>query len=135
MTNKGNEKIFILNLKSYMEIYKVKQKYLSKKTKLSEAKISKLLSNIQEITFTDMDLISKALNREISYFLEGFDYEEVKNELDSKSYKEEVSIHFCMGNPDDITKHGANKVAIFLETLDEVFGVQRDINNYFETSK
>lgn len=112
---------FICNLNVYMEHYNLKHSFVALRAGIEKNKFSRLLNNKQDILYEDMELISKALGKEISYFLQ----ENLK--LTKANYKEANSIAFYMGSPDEGKKELANQVFDFLEHTDAILGVRKKI--------
>ncbi|MBP3040993.1 helix-turn-helix transcriptional regulator [Bacillaceae bacterium Marseille-Q3522] len=89
---------FINNLNLYINHYHLKHSLIAMRTGIEKNKLSRLLNGIQDILYEDMEAISKALGKEIDYFLQGN-----LNFLE-KDYKDSTSISFYRGFPDEDKK-------------------------------
>lgn len=113
---------FIDNISNYIEHYKIKKNFISKKTGIEQNKLSRILNNIQDVNYEDMTVISKALNKDITYFMQE------SLILEKASYVESTSISFYMGAVDDGKKQLANIIFDFLENVDAIMGIQKKID-------
>lgn len=112
---------FIQNLNEYINHYGIKQTFIAKRTGIEKNKLSRILNRIQDITNEDMVSISKALDKEVSYFFQE------KLELLIADYKESTSIAFYMGTADESKKELANQVFDFLEHIDAILGIRKKL--------
>ena len=112
---------FIENVNEYVSFYKIKQTFIISQTGIEKNKLSRLLNDKQDIVYEDMIKISKALGKEVEYFLK----ENLKLEI--SEYKDTSSIAFYMGEPDQSEIELANKIFDFLEHIDAILGVRKKI--------
>lgn len=113
---------FIKNINEYVLFYKIKQTFIISQTGIEKNKLSRLLNGKQDIVYEDMILISKALGKEMEYFMQE------KLELQAAEYKDSSSIAFYMGKPDEAKRELANKAFDFLEHIDAILGVRKKID-------
>lgn len=110
---------FIENVNKYLAHYKIKNSFLVKMTKIEKNKLSRLLTEKQNVQLEDMEAISKALSKNISYFMQ-----ETLG-LQKVEYKEDAHIAFYMGEVDEKKKALANDVFDFLENVDAILGFEK----------
>jgi transcriptional regulator with XRE-family HTH domain len=120
---------FIQNLNEYINHYGIKQSFIVKRTGIEKNKLSRVLNSIQDVTYEDMISISKALDKDLSYFVQE------KLELATTDYKESTSIAFYMGTADESKKELANQVIDLLEHIDAILGIRKKLQkDAFEVS-
>ncbi|MBU5485745.1 hypothetical protein KQI86_15600 [Clostridium sp. MSJ-11] len=112
---------FTKNINDYVSFYKIKQTFIVNQTGIEKNKLSRLLNGKQDIVYEDMILISKALGKEVEYFMQD------NLKLEASEYKDTSSIAFYMGEPDQSKIELANKVFDFLEHIDAILGVRKKI--------
>lgn len=112
---------FIQNLNSYIDHYNLKHSFVAMRSGIEKNKLSRLLNSKQDINYVDMELIAKALGKEINYFIEE------NLILTNGNYKDTTSIGFYMGSPDESKEELANQVFDFLEHVDAILGVRKKI--------
>lgn len=109
------------NINSYIENYSIKKTFLSKQTNIEKNKLSRILNNIQEPSIDEIEKISEALGKKMTYFMQDT-LSFVKRE-----YQETSSVAFYMGSPNEEKKELANQVFEFLECIDAIMGVQKKL--------
>lgn len=112
---------FIKNLNRYIDHYGLKKAFIIEHTGIEKNKFSRLLHNKQDIKLEDMEKIAKALDKEISFFMQD------DLQLESTEYKESTSIAFYLGKPDKNKVELANKAFDFLEHLDAIFSIRKTL--------
>lgn len=112
---------YVKNLNKYINHYKIKKSFIIKKTGIEKNKFSRILNNIQDIYAEDMDVIAEALGKEVSYFTQN------EINLTSTDYKDEISIAFYMGSEDTDKIELANQVFDFLEHIDAILSIRKNI--------
>lgn len=121
---------FIKNINEYISFHKIKQTFIVIQTGIEKNKLSRLLNGKQDIVYEDMILISRALGKELEYFMQE------KLELQAPEYKDVCSIAFYMGEPDKDKIDLANKAFDFLEHIDAILGIRKKIDkNSLEVSE
>ncbi|MGN1032930.1 MAG: helix-turn-helix domain-containing protein [Intestinibacter sp.] len=114
---------FIDNVNKYIDHYKIKQTAISIKTGIEKNKLSRLLSGKQGILMEDMENISKALGKNVAYFLDDIKLSDIK-------YDDYTSIAFSMGKPTLEKTKFANTVFDFLEHIDAIIGIPNKLKKY-----
>ena len=104
---------YIKNINAYLSDQRIRQKFLSARTGMSEDKISKLLNEKQKVTMDEMELLAEALGKDVSFFAEERSMEE--------TYSSPVSNYaFYAGEPGPDQVKCAMKLVEFIENIDEV---------------
>ena len=114
---------YIKNMNAYLSDQRIRQKFLSARTGMSEDKISKLLNGRQKVTMDEMELLAEALGKDISFFAE----ERCEKENDSLPI---LNYAFYAGEPGPDQVKCALKLVEFLENVDEILSSKL----WFETS-
>lgn len=104
---------YIKNINAYLSDQRIRQKFLSARTGMSEDKISKLLNEKQKVTMDEMELLAEALGKDVSFFAEERSMEE--------TYSSPASNYaFYAGEPGSDQVKCAMKLVEFIENIDEV---------------
>lgn len=106
--------IFIENLIKYLSYKGIKRSYLSIRSGISEDKISKLLNGKQKITADEMEILSEAIGKPTSFFLED-DFAVPEDAVRAGVFA------FYAGSPGQEQVDNAMKLMQFIECVDEVF--------------
>lgn len=105
---------FIQNVKQYLSEKKIKQSYLSLMTGIEKNKLSRILSETQEVTESEMETIAKGLGRKPIFFLEkAFVLEKAEEVAQGK-------IAFYAGEPTKAQEKTAKCLIQWLENIDEI---------------
>lgn len=115
--------IFMENYKKYCKENGYKQKFVTLKTGMSEAKVSRLFKGEQEANEQDMELLSKAFMKFPVFFMqEGFD---------EKIFTPETSAaEFYLGEAAGRMKEYTDKLIEFVECVDAILGIRPRRNAY-----
>ncbi len=113
---------FIQNLNTFVDRYSIKQAFIAERAGIEKNKLSRIFKGSQPVTAGDMDIISNALGKDVSFFLsENF-------QLNTPDYKETTSIAFYMGDPDESKKVLANDIFNLLEHIDSILSINKKLN-------
>lgn len=104
---------YIKNMNAYLSDQRIRQKFLSARTGMSEDKISKLLNGKQKVTMDEMELLAEALGKDVSFFAEARNEEETIS-LPVSNYA------FYAGEPGPDQVKCAWKLVEFIENIDEI---------------
>ena len=110
--------LFIENVNSYLSYKRIKQTYISLKTGIEPSKLSRLLTENQDITSNDMGKIASALGQRIDFFLMD-DFEE---KIMQRKIENEVA--FYAGEPNVEQQKFALRLIDLIENADEVLGAK-----------
>lgn len=106
------------NLNLYLTEMKIKQSFISLKTGMNESKVSRILKGTQEITISDMEMISAALGQKVDFFYE----ENFKLPIQQEYTGAEVA--FYVGEPTLEQQVFAGKIVSMAECMDEILGAE-----------
>lgn len=109
---------YIENVNAYLSGMKIKQTYLSLKSGIEVKKLSRILTEVQDITSTDMEKIASALGKKPEFFF-GEDIEVP----DIKKFESE-KISFYVGNPTKEQEKIADELLYFMENIDEILSAK-----------
>jgi len=105
---------FIDNVNAYLSQMKIKQTYLSMKTGIGTKKLSRILTGVQDVSSTDMELIAEALGQETAFFLsDSICIPQVEHFMPEK-------IAFYAGEPTEKQEEIASKLVGLIENIDEI---------------
>lgn len=110
--------LFIENVNSYLSYKGIKQTYISLKTGIEPSKLSRLLTETQDITSNDMGKIALALGQRIDFFL----LDDFKENIMQRKIESEVA--FYAGEPNVEQQKFALKLVDLIENADEVLGAK-----------
>ena len=119
---------FMANVQTYIQHFGFKQQTVAQVAGIEKSKFARLLRGDQGATESDMAMIAKALDKEITYFI---------NPLpalgDSMSnHEESTSIAFSMGEPDAAKVQLANEVFELLENVEAIMSVSVKSKQLYE---
>lgn len=117
---------FIVNVNDYLNQMKIKQSYLSIITGIEKNKLSRILKGTQDITGSDMELISDALGKSIEFFVSD------SFAVPSIHLLGPEKVAFYAGNPTKEQEKIANQLISFIENVDEVLSAESRFMNLFE---
>ena len=109
---------FVENVNAYISQMKIKQAYISMKSGINTKKLSKILTGVQDITGTDMELIAAALGKETAFFLQDtIRIPEIGDFMPEK-------VAFYAGNPTMEQQAFAENIVELMENIDVVFSAK-----------
>lgn len=109
---------YIENVNAYLSQMKIKQTYISLKSGIDTKKLSRILTGVQEVTGSDMEMISDALGQKVEFFLnDSFRVPEFNEFMLEK-------IAFYAGDPTEEQEEIAAKLVKFMENIDEVMSAK-----------
>lgn len=109
---------FVSNYNKFLTAMQIKQNYISRKSGIDENKLSRILKEKQIPTENDLEVLSKAAGKSITYFLNpDFQLQPENNNSLSK-------ISFYAGNPTLEQKEVANKLIELMENVDVILSAR-----------
>lgn len=115
---------FIENFKLFMKHYKIKQSILVVKTGYDKNKLSRLLNGKKILDANDMEVLSKAVGKSVTFFMSTVKFNKENIYSDSQ-------IAFSAGEPNIEKTVYANKLFDLLENIDLVLGMENKINQCY----
>lgn len=112
---------FIDNINDYINHHGIKKTFIAKRSDIEKNKLSRLLNGKQDILQEDMVKIASVLGKSIEYFMQG------ELNLQMPDYKDDTSIAFYMGTPDEGKRKLANQTFDFLEHIDVILGMRKKL--------
>lgn len=111
--------IFVRNINAYLNQMKIKQNFISLRTGMDTSKLSRLLKEGgQDITETEMEMISNALGKKPEFFMsENFEIPQGKR-------TEQTEVVFYAGEPGREQSSFARKVVDLISCSDEILGAK-----------
>ena len=114
---------YIKIMNAYLSDQRIRQKFLSARTGMSEDKISKLLNGRQKVTIDEMELLAEALGKDVSFFAEA--------QSEERAISSPISNYaFYAGEPGPDQVKCALKLVEFIENVDEILSSKL----WFETA-
>lgn len=110
--------LFVSNFNNYLTTMKIKQSYIVKKSGIDKEKLLSILSGRQTETFSDMELLSRTVDKHMQFFLTE------KFELHNFSLPQTKRIAFYAGNPTKKQTIFANKILDMMENIDEILSAK-----------
>lgn len=109
---------FIDNVNAYLSQMKIKQTYISMKTGIDTKKLSRILTGVQDVSSTDMELIAEALGQETAFFLsDSICIPQIEQFMPEK-------IAFYAGEPTEKQEEIASKLVGLMENIDAVLSAK-----------
>ena len=109
---------YIDNVNEYIAKQKIKQTFVSFKSGISTSTLSRILNGSREVNLAQMEKISKALGKNVDFFLdENFSVPEIPSATSS-------NIVFYVGEPSKEQEKVATQLLELLENMDEVLSAK-----------
>lgn len=109
---------YIENVNTYLSQMKIKQTFVSLKSGIETSKLSRILTETQDVTSSDMEKIAKSLGQKVEYFLA--DNFRLQNAVNTAT----TEVVFYVGEPSKEQEAFAMKLIDFIENIDEVLGAK-----------
>lgn len=109
---------YVENVNAYMTHMKIKQTFVSLKSGIDTSKLSRILTETQDITIGDMEKIATSLGHRVEYFLA--DDFLVSSGMNTGT----TEVVFYVGEPSKEQEVFAMKLVDLIENVDEVLGAR-----------